>query len=344
MNPLTLFTNFWKRSRTTRPTPPRKNRARLSIEHLEDRLVPASLVVNSSLDFLNTPGTLRSAVNQANFDAARGISDTITFNTAAMGTNTITLKQGLLELRAGKGTVTMDGGGKIAISGNNKYEVLKVDYGAKAVLTGLVIENGHAVDGGGIYNDGSLTLANTTLKNNTASFGGGLLNDSSGNLAVSHCVFDHDSATSGGGLYNANGRMQVTNSTFNGNVAGWGGAILNSSFYALTLSGCNFNDNFAEYQGGAIVTEFGSLTVSSCRFSYDYTQNIGGAVCNFGTLTVSNSSFFANTATHGCALYNGKGGFLTVSNSSFVPYNASYAPFNIYNLGTEHLLGHNPGL
>ena len=50
-------------------------------------------------------------------------------------------------------------------------------------------------DGGGIYNDGTLTVSNSTFAGNSASSG------------------------SGGGIYN-HGTVTVSNSTFSGNSAG----------------------------------------------------------------------------------------------------------------------------
>src|SRR6516225_7499860 len=73
----------------------KRRRPRLQIEPLEERLAPAQLSVISPLDPATlTAGTLRYAVQQANADAAQGGSDTITFNTSQMGTNTVTLQQG----------------------------------------------------------------------------------------------------------------------------------------------------------------------------------------------------------------------------------------------------------
>ena len=83
-------------------------------------------------------GTLRWAVNQANQDADNGSPDTIVFDTAQMGTKTITLRQGVLQLEQ----VTIDGGGQVTINGANQSEVFEVDGNAAATLLGLTIANG----------------------------------------------------------------------------------------------------------------------------------------------------------------------------------------------------------
>jgi hypothetical protein len=50
---------------------------RPALEALQERQVPSTLTVTSPLD--SGSGSLRAAVSQANFDAAHGQSDTITF-------------------------------------------------------------------------------------------------------------------------------------------------------------------------------------------------------------------------------------------------------------------------
>jgi hypothetical protein len=112
-------------------------RTRLQIEVLEDRLAPAQLIVTSALDPASlTAGTLRYAVNQANTVATACISDTIKFNTAQMGTRTIMLQKGLLDLKPG--TITIDGGGSVAISGNNASGIFQADSGARVTPDGAV--------------------------------------------------------------------------------------------------------------------------------------------------------------------------------------------------------------
>jgi predicted outer membrane repeat protein len=346
-----------------RPTRRADRNVRLHLENLEDRLVPSTITVNSYLD--PAPSTvlpagtvtLRSAVNQANLDASHGTSDTILFNLPKPlpAFPTITLEQGPLELKPGTGTVTIIGAGADGdtISGNNKYEVFKVDAGAKVALNHLEIGYGHtALYGGGIYNDGSLTLTQVFLGYDSAAFGGGLFNDVSGNLTATAdvaeadvCTFAFNSATaSGGGIYN-DGRMSLVGSMISENSAGWGGGLFNAlGSYGVTLSNCNLFGNSATYDGGAIVNCTAMTIESNCVFSGNRTNGDGGAIANEGTLTVSNCSFVSNTASYGSAFYNFPGGVLTVSASSGVGNSSTYGPADIDNLGTEDLLGSNPGL
>lgn len=87
----------------------RKKGFRLELETLEGRVVPSTLQVNLTTDSSSpTSGMLRYAVNQANTDAAAGISDSISLAGLASG-STITLSAGTLTFGAGSGTTTIDG-------------------------------------------------------------------------------------------------------------------------------------------------------------------------------------------------------------------------------------------
>src|SRR5262249_50347498 len=132
----------------------------------KDPHAPSQIVVTSRFDD-NKKGTLRDAIAQANADAKKGISDTIVFDIAQMGTNTLVLTAGQLDLNAaGSGTVTIDGGTQVTLSGNNASRVFQVAAGARAILTGLTITGGFAAGtGGGILNAGILTVANSTIAN-----------------------------------------------------------------------------------------------------------------------------------------------------------------------------------
>src|SRR4029077_5728622 len=89
--------------------------------------------------------SLREAVNLASAFAAWGYSDTVTFAPGLSGaTITLSPDQGPLEVTFGFGTVTIDGGGQVAVSGDLATTVFLIDDFAQAVLTGLTIEDGNA--------------------------------------------------------------------------------------------------------------------------------------------------------------------------------------------------------
>ena len=57
----------------------------------------------------------------------------------------------------------------ISVDRANSYQVLLVNLGATLTLNDLTIANGSSGYGGGIYNDGTLTVTNSTFSGNSAS-------------------------------------------------------------------------------------------------------------------------------------------------------------------------------
>src|SRR5260370_11420910 len=118
------------------------------------------LTVTSTLDE-HSDGllSLREALDQANTDASRGQSDTIIF-AASLGTATITLSAGPLELSGASATATetIDGGGRVTVSGADASRAFLIDAGVAAELDGLTITHGRVTaDGGGSPNLRTLT-------------------------------------------------------------------------------------------------------------------------------------------------------------------------------------------
>jgi predicted outer membrane repeat protein len=80
--------------------------------------------------------------------------------------------------------------------------------------------------------------------------GGGIYNV--GTLIVTNCTFSDNSAVNGGGIANVL-TLTVINSTFSGNTATTdGGGIFNTTSGMLTVTNCTFSGNSASATGGAI--------------------------------------------------------------------------------------------
>jgi hypothetical protein len=273
-----LLNSLLHRSRPGRRVARGKNRPRLEVQRLEDRrLLSSTVTVINALDPLSlTMGTLRWAVNQANSDATAGISDTILFDPNQMGTSTITLQKGVLELKPGSGTITIDGGNQITLSGNNASSVFLVDSGAKAALEGLTVQAGKApIAGGGIFNAGSLALNNDTLSGNVAGLGGGL---------------------GGGGIYNV-GTMSISNTTLSGNSAPYGGGIRNAG--NLVVSDTTLSLNSAPFGGGIYDDNSGTLMVRAATISANSATFAGGGIDNLGTLELVDTIVAGNQVSNG---------------------------------------------
>jgi hypothetical protein len=237
------------------------------------------------------PNTLRWAIAQANTGAAAGYSQTIVFNLSLMapyssGSNvTITLGGGEgyspLEFTKGAGTVTIDGNGQVAVVGDQSAGDFAVDSGAHVVLTGLTIEDGEATSGGGILNDGNLTVRNCTIADNSAYFGGGIYSNSP-LLTLTDDTFAYNAATAGSVGY------------------GHGGALDNAAGSTLAATNCTFYGNTAALQGGGIYNS-GATTLVACTITGN-TANYGGAAAG-------------NGANIGGGIYNNSGGTLSLGDT-----------------------------
>jgi hypothetical protein len=238
--------------------------------------------------------SLREAVNLANLYAAAGSPATITFDTAQMGTATVTLQAGQLVLDVSGtmvpvGTETIDGGGVVHVSGNQANRVFEVDLGVQAAFTGLTIQDGNTADfGGGIFNFGTLTLTNATIRGNRALNGGGIKNV--GTLTVTDSTLSGNSAGTpflgggGGGIFNV-GTLTVSNNTLSGNFAGLGGGIYNKSVGTVTVRNSTLSGNSASFTGGGIYN-LGTVTLQSTIVAGDTAPN-GPDI--FGALTTDSA-------------------------------------------------------
>ena len=159
---------------------------------LEARALLSTITVTNDDD--SGSGSLRAALGSA------VAGETIKFAPSAYGT--ITLSSGPLEVTT---SVTIDGPGpnKVTINGNDTYQDLVVDANVTATISGLTITGGQApasypYAGGGIYNDGNLTVDDCVITGNSAPCGGGIGN--SGSLTVSDCSVSNNTGDNGGGI------------------------------------------------------------------------------------------------------------------------------------------------
>ena len=149
-----------------------------------------------------------------------------------------------------------------------------------ATLSGLTIWGGMTSQaGGGIYNDGTLTITNCVFTNHTSgSDGGGIANP--GILTVTNSTIEDNSAPFGGGIYNE-GTLNVTGSTIESNTAnssgGYGGGIDSSDGGVTTLTSTAIEMNSAVVKGGGIFNSGDRpLTVTDGTFSSNSAQSGGG--------------------------------------------------------------------
>ena len=198
---------------------------------------------------------------------------------------------------------------------NDSVTVTSIFYGPYGTYDGV---------GGGICNEGTATVINSTLTGNTASgpptsyfsvndVGGGVANI--GTLTVGDSTFASNSASDGGGIWNT-GMATVSDSTFTSNSAsglggGYGGGLYSSG--TATLIDSTFTSNSANEGGGLV--NFGMVTVIDSTFTGNSAGD-GGGLDNGGTAMVTNCTVSGNTSQDaGGGIANGEGGSLTLNNT-----------------------------
>jgi predicted outer membrane repeat protein len=224
--------------------------------------VTTSLDENDAGLGLGTGDSLREAI------AAAPANSTITFDLTLDGVSTPLSTELVIDRN-----LTIDASGfanGIALNGNNAHRIFTINTGVTAGLTGLGIYSGSAASGGGINNNGNLTLTNCNFVSNIAS-------------------------GFGGAVYN-NGTATIRGSTFLNNYAATAGAVFNSPGKNLTLVNITATGNHATWNGGAIMNYQGNATIVHTTVSGNTASSAGGGIDNdAGAMTIENSIVAANS-------------------------------------------------
>jgi hypothetical protein len=115
-------------------------------------------------------------------------------------------------------------------------------------LTHLDIVNGNAAGsvGGGIHNQGTLTLNHSTVSGNHAAYGGGIFNYYSVLTLNNSTLSGNSAVVHGGGIYNQFGTLTLNHSTLSGNSAALGGGGIYNEKGTLTLNHSTLTANIAD--------------------------------------------------------------------------------------------------
>lgn len=220
-----------------------------------------------------------------------------------------------------------DGGG-INLDAEGGIRLLRVGADASARIAGVGFRNGSASGtgfdalGGGILNEGTLTLKDCTIRDCKAGRdGGGIYNLPAGQLHLDGCtVTDCRSlGNQGGGLHNAGTATAFASSFADGTAAKEGGGIFNVNQLALlncsihdsqaergggihnagdaTLTNCTLAENGAAIDGGGAFNAGSSvLRLTNCTTAHNVAGASGGGLRNLGTLRMENSLVADNQA------------------------------------------------
>ncbi len=283
----------------------RRRDTRLRLEALEDRtlLSTNTYLVNLAGDAGASTGALsgdiRYCITQADQPANAG--STITFDTKAIGSNTITLSKGELAISDNM-TIQGPSASSLTISGGNSSRIFDITSTTAVVtISGFTISDGSApIDsdgiyiGGGIYNSGSLTVSDSALSDNSANTsGGGIYNR--GSLLVKRCTLAGNSAASGGGIASLfGGNAMVSDSTLFSNSATVSGGGIASTDANVTVSDSTLSGNSSLYGGGIETGINGETTVSDSTLSDNSATYGGGIECAFGNVLLHNTLIAGN--------------------------------------------------
>ena len=271
------------------------------LEGLENRTLlsggPTIFTVDLTTDTgtgSGTTGDLLYCITQANANTNSQGSE-IEFDPSVFPAGTlqsITLSAPLdLSETAGKEMIDGPGANNLKITGNDEVQVFNESQeDVTASLSGLAIWGGMTNQaGGGIYNDGTLTVTSCTFNSNTSGAdGGGIANP--GTLTITNSTFVNNSAPFGGGIENE-GTLVVTGSTIESNTASsFGGGIDNVDGGIVTLVSTAVEMNSAVDNGGGI-------------FNSSVVQSAGGS-----PLTVTDGTFSNNSAESGGGIFDEGGG------------------------------------
>ncbi len=255
----------------------------------------------------NSPQTACKTIGHAISLASSG--DTI-MAAPATYTENLTIGISLRVIGASAKTTIIDGGGvgTVVTISNAAAQVALLKMTIRHGLAGVGSNCGFSfcVEGGGIYNSGTLSIIDSTISGNVAfeqnartfpchAFGGGIYN--TGTLTISKSTIISNNATArclykcsaaGGGILNE-GRVTVNNSTISGNNAvaiskylsasSFGGGISNSTSTTLTVNNSTISGNGALSDGGGI----------------------GGGVYNDGNAALQNSIVANSTSGGNCS-------------------------------------------
>ncbi len=209
------------------------------------------------------------------------------------------------------------------------FHIDPLGLGINVEMSGLTVRNGSEQLGGGIYNEGILTLNSSSVSGNTVT----------GTLSIT---------ASGGGIFSV-GTVNLNSSTVSGNTANLGtgfqplGGGIAAYGGTVTLNNSTVSGNSTAH-GGGIYNASSTVILNSSSVSGNTASTGGGGISNNqGTITLTNSTVSGNSAALGGGFINANAGaVITLTNSTVSGNSASNIPFGdgggIYNEGETVIL------
>lgn len=214
--------------------------------------------------------------------------------------STLTLKQALTLIGAGTDQTILDGGGAVT--------VLLNDSADPVLVQDLTITRGRAPAaadrGGGIVNQGSLTLRGVAITDCSAASGGAIFNQIGTLRLEAGSRLTGNSATTGGGLFSQVGTVTLAASSVTGNTADNGGGIFSQGATTTLETGSTVDGNEVGGLGGGISMQSGTVTLrAGSAVTGNRAGGIGGGILNqggLGTVTLEPGSTISGNTPDNC--------------------------------------------
>jgi CSLREA domain-containing protein len=168
--------------------------------------------------------SLREAIAAAN---ANPDTNTISFAiplsdpgcNSGFGPCTITLAGTELAITESVNIDNSTSGESVIVDANHLSRVFNVSSGKAVSIKDLTVSGGSKDLGGGMLNNGALTITDSTISDNTATSDGGGIYSNGALIATNSTITGNTANGNGGGIYIAGGTMKLTNVTVAGNSA-----------------------------------------------------------------------------------------------------------------------------
>jgi hypothetical protein len=243
--------------------------------------------LNNCLSTTTACKTIRRAI----LLAASG--DTIRVAAATYKEN-LTIARNLTIVGAGAATTIIDG--------RRSSTVVAISTTAHVTISNVTLRNGAGTsvagtrEGGGILNQGTLQLINSTVSGNT--------------VLTTNCEF---CSATGGGIYNSTGATAtISRSTITGNTASytlpnspcgaWGGGISNNGTVTISNSTLSDNTAYCDALSGGVgggISNGGAISINNSTISHNTANGLGGGISNFSSNTLLQNTIVANSPQGG---------------------------------------------
>jgi len=275
----------------------------------------ASAAASTAVDC--SASSLQTAINNASPGASLLVSGTCS------GTYTINQNLTLIGHRSavldGQGdgtTLTVAPGATVqatnlTITAGDAVDGGGIDNSGALTLNHVSVTNSFGDSGGGIFNNSSASLSlknqTTVSLNDSGSFGGGIYNEGAMTLNSS-TVTENLSANGAGGVFNTGSVPgTVSNTTISGNfTSGSGGGIFNL-LDNISLTNSSVTGNTAVLEGGGIDNNAGTTTLKNSIVTSNAAESgesgtFGGGIFDFsGQVLLTGSSGVSGNSPDNCA-------------------------------------------